>query len=230
RRDPRAGSGSPVAARPSRRGRTRPARRSLGEVELRPEHERAPAVDHPARLPARHGRSPGAGLRLDPDGVPVRDDDDESAGIGELPLRRRGPAGGDRRAGSTPRRRREPGDRHRRSRAHRGVEHLVALAERLGAAVVEGWHPAFVNFPRQHPLYGGIGGSAHLAGYLKDADLVFLAAAVAPWHPPSSAPGPSTKVVALSDDPLRSDVPFWGYRTDLVVTGDVEASLGMLVE
>src|SRR5947199_110334 len=115
-------------------------------------------------------------------------------------------------------------------RTVRGVEHLVALAERLGAAVVEGWHPAFVNFPRQHPLYGGIGGSSHLAGYLKDADLVFLAAAVAPWHPPSSAPGPSTKVVALSDDPLRSDVPFWGYRTDLVVTGDVEASLGMLVE
>ena len=115
-------------------------------------------------------------------------------------------------------------------RTVRGVEHLVALAERLGAPVVEGWHPAFVNFPRQHPLYGGIGGFAHLAAYLKDADLVFLAAAVAPWHPPSSAPGPSTKVVALSDDPLRSDVPFWGYRTDLVVTGDVEASLGMLVE
>src|SRR2546425_39671 len=92
-------------------------------------------------------------------------------------------------------------------RTVRGVEHLVALAERLGAPVVEGWHPAFVNFPRQHPLYGGIGGSAHLAGYLKDADLVFLAAAVAPWHPPSSAPGPSTKVVALSDDPAPAGDP-----------------------
>jgi len=115
-------------------------------------------------------------------------------------------------------------------RTQRAVEHLVALAERLGAPVVEGWHPAFVNFPRQHPLYGGIGRSAHLAGYLKDADLVFLLAAVAPWHPPSSAPGPATRVVVLSDDPVRSDIPFWGYRSDLAVTGDLEASLGMLVE
>src|SRR5437867_2815848 len=101
---------------------------------------------------------------------------------------------------------------------------------RLVAPVVEGWHPAFVNFPRHHPLYGGLGRAAHLAGYLKDADLVFLLAAVAPWHPPSSAPGPSTKVAVLSDDPVRSDIPFWGYRSDLAVTGDVEASLGMLVE
>lgn len=115
-------------------------------------------------------------------------------------------------------------------RTVRTVERLVALAERLGAPVVEGWHPGFVNFPRRHPLYGGIGGSAHLGGYLRDADLVFLLAAVAPWHPPSSAPGPSTRVVVLSDDPLRADVPAWGYRSDLVVTGDVEASLGMLVE
>src|SRR6266567_4013951 len=115
-------------------------------------------------------------------------------------------------------------------RTQRAVEHLVVLAERLGAPVVEGWHPAFVNFPRQHPLYGGIGRAAHLASYLKDADLVFLLAAVAPWHPPSSAPGPATRVVVLSDDPVRSDIPFWGYRSDLAVTGDLEASLGMLVE
>src|SRR5262249_27039701 len=115
-------------------------------------------------------------------------------------------------------------------RTLRSVEHLVALAERLGAPVVEGWHPAFVNFPRHHPLYGGLGRGAHLAGYLKDTDLVFLLAAVAPWHPPSSAPGPATKVVVLSDDPVRSDIPFWGYRSDLAVTGDVEASLVMLVE
>src|SRR5947199_154582 len=99
-------------------------------------------------------------------------------------------------------------------RTQRAVEHLVVLAERLGAPVVEGWHPAFVNFPRQHPLYGGIGRAAHLASYLKDADLVFLLAAVAPWHPPSSAPGPATRVVVLSDDPVRSDIPFWGYRSE----------------
>ena len=42
-------------------------------------------------------------------------------------------------------------------RSARAVEHLVALAELLGAPVVEGWHPGYVNFPRTHPLYGGVG-------------------------------------------------------------------------
>lgn len=115
-------------------------------------------------------------------------------------------------------------------RSVRAVEHLVALAERLGAPVVEAWHPGYLNFPRTHPLYGGVGASAHLTPYLKDADVVFLLATVAPWHPPSSAPGPGTKVVVLGDDPLRSKLPFWGYRSDLTVTGEVEPSLAMLLE
>lgn len=115
-------------------------------------------------------------------------------------------------------------------RSVKAVEHLVALAEVLGASVVEGWHPSYVNFPRQHPLYGGIGPLAHLKPYLKDADVAFLLAAVAPWHPPSAAPGPSTRVVVLDDAPLHPHLPFWGYRADLIVTGDVEASLGLLVE
>ncbi|HEY7678094.1 MAG TPA: thiamine pyrophosphate-binding protein, partial [Candidatus Methylomirabilis sp.] len=111
-------------------------------------------------------------------------------------------------------------------RSVRAVEHLVALAELLGAPVVEGWQPVYVNFPRTHPLYGGV----DTRGYLQEADLVFLLAAVAPWHPPSSAPGPDTKVVVLDGNPLRPQLPFWGYRADLVVTGDVEPSLAMLVE
>src|SRR6266542_1779965 len=115
-------------------------------------------------------------------------------------------------------------------RSVRAVEHLVALAELLGAPVLEGWHPSFVNFPRTHPLYGGVGPLAHSSAYLKDADLVFLLDAVAPWLPPSAAPGPTTKVAVLSDEPLRSHLPFWGYRSDLVVTGDVETSLAMLLE
>ncbi|MBI4255562.1 MAG: acetolactate synthase, partial [Candidatus Rokubacteria bacterium] len=71
---------------------------------------------------------------------------------------------------------------------------------------------------------------AHLAGYLKESDVVFLVAAVAPWHPPSAAPGPGTTVVVLDEDPFRADLPFWGYRADLAITGDVEGSLALLVE
>jgi acetolactate synthase I/II/III large subunit len=115
-------------------------------------------------------------------------------------------------------------------RSPRAVEHLVTLAERLGAPVLEGWHPSYVNFPRTHALYGGVGPLAHLAPYLEAADALFLLAAVAPWHPPSAAPRPSTKVAVLDDAPLHPHLPYWGYRADTIATGDVETSLALLVE
>jgi acetolactate synthase-1/2/3 large subunit len=115
-------------------------------------------------------------------------------------------------------------------RSVRAVEHLVALAELLGAPVVEGWHPASVNFPRTHPLYGGVGPTPFVTNFLKEADVAFLAAAVAPWHPASCAPGPGTKVVVLSDNPVRPQVASSGYRSDLVVAGEMEPSLALLVE
>lgn len=115
-------------------------------------------------------------------------------------------------------------------RSARAVDHLVALAELLGTPVVEGWHPGYVNFPRTHPLYGGSGPPGHLASYLKECDVVFLLAALAPWHPPSSAPAPGTRVVILDEEPLHSQLPFWGYRSDLMVTGEVEHSLELLLE
>ncbi len=115
-------------------------------------------------------------------------------------------------------------------RSARAVDHLVALAELLGAPVVEGWSPGYVNFPRTHPLFGGSGPPGHIASYLKECDVVFLLAALAPWHPPSSAPGSGTKVVILDEEPLHSQIPFWGYRADLMVTGEVEHSLAMLLE
>ncbi len=115
-------------------------------------------------------------------------------------------------------------------RSVKAVEHLTALAELLGAPVVEGWHPGYVNFPRTHPLYAGVGPSPHVVAYLKDADVAFLVGAVAPWHPPSSAPGPGTKVVVLADNPFRPQLPFWGYRSDLVAAGSLETSLALLLE
>jgi acetolactate synthase-1/2/3 large subunit len=109
------------------------------------------------------------------------------------------------------------------------VSRLVALAEALGAPVVEGWQPTYVNFPRTHPLYGGVA-ATEMPELLQDVDLVFLVEAVGPWHPPSSLPGPNTKVFALGEDPLHSRLPFWGFRADLLVAGDPEASLATLIE
>jgi acetolactate synthase-1/2/3 large subunit len=111
-------------------------------------------------------------------------------------------------------------------RSSGAVVRLIEIAELLGAPVVETRTPGYVNFPRAHPLHAGF----DTEQVLKDADLVFMLDAVAPWHPASGALRPATKVAVLAEDPLRVDVPFWGYRVDLCVTGALEASLGMLLE
>src|SRR3989449_1470372 len=100
-------------------------------------------------------------------------------------------------------------------RSVRAVEHLVSLAERLGAPVIEAWHPGYANFPRTHPLYGGGGRSAVVAEDLNDARVVFLVATLAPWHPAPSPPRPRPKAVGLRDNPPRSALPFLGYRAGL---------------
>jgi acetolactate synthase I/II/III large subunit len=108
------------------------------------------------------------------------------------------------------------------------VRALVALAEKLGAPVAEAWQPYYVNFPRAHPLYAGVA-VENMASLVEEADVVLLAECVMPWHPPSALPKPGTKVFALGEDPLRSNLPFWGVRADLVVPGELSTTLEGLV-
>src|SRR3989441_11850641 len=103
------------------------------------------------------------------------------------------------------------------------VQSLVAIAELLGAPVLDAWQPYYVNFPRDHPLYGGVV-AEDMGEALREADLVFLVEAVAPWHPPSALPGPRTRVAVLGEEPLHSNPPFWGFRADLIVAGGPHAS------
>jgi len=109
------------------------------------------------------------------------------------------------------------------------VSSLVALAESLGAPVLEAWQPYYVNFPRTHPLYGGIV-VEEMPDALAQADVVFLVESVAPWHPASAAPRAGTRVLVLGEDPLHSRLPFWGFRADLVAAGEVAPSLERLVD
>jgi acetolactate synthase I/II/III large subunit len=104
------------------------------------------------------------------------------------------------------------------------VRALVALAEKLGAPVAEGWQPYYLNFPRSHPLYAGV--LPEIAALVNGADAVLLADCVLPWHPPSALK--PTKLFALGEDPLRSKLPYWGFQTDLVVPGDLRTSLEAL--
>ncbi|HEV2430750.1 MAG TPA: thiamine pyrophosphate-dependent enzyme [Burkholderiales bacterium] len=98
------------------------------------------------------------------------------------------------------------------------VDALVELAETLGAPVFDAWQPYYLNFPRKHPLYGGVVSDA-----VPECDAVLLVDAVLPWHPPSAVK--NVKVFVLGEDPLRSRLPYWGFRTDAVIPGDVRTSL-----
>jgi acetolactate synthase I/II/III large subunit len=109
------------------------------------------------------------------------------------------------------------------------VHALVALAEKLGAPVAEAWQPYYLNFPRDHPLYAGVA-VEHMQSLVEEADLVLLAECVMPWHPPSALPKPGTKVVVLGEDPLRSNLPHWGIRADMVLPGELRATLEELLK
>jgi acetolactate synthase-1/2/3 large subunit len=106
------------------------------------------------------------------------------------------------------------------------VAKLVELAELIGAPVVEATRQMYFNFPRDHHLHGGF----DPVPYLADTDLVFLVGAVAPWHPPSAGPKADAKVVTLDVNPLRTDLPYWGYEIDLSLAGGIEVSLAAIVE
>ena len=106
------------------------------------------------------------------------------------------------------------------------VEKLVELAELLGAGVVESRASSYVNFPRTHPLHAGF----EPIEFLPEADVIFLLGVITPWHPASRRLAPGTKVAVLSDNPLRSELPYWGYPVNQILTGEIETSMKHLLE
>jgi acetolactate synthase-1/2/3 large subunit len=106
------------------------------------------------------------------------------------------------------------------------VQKLVELAELLGAGVVESRASSYINFPRTHPLHAGF----EPQEFLQEADAILLLGVIAPWHPASKKLPPETKVAVLSDNPLRADLPYWGYPVTQILTGEIESSMKYFVE
>lgn len=109
------------------------------------------------------------------------------------------------------------------------VRRLIELAETLDAPVFEAWQPYYLNFPRDHPLYGGVLADRMIES-AGDADAILLVESVVPWHPPSALPKAGQKVFALGEDPLRSNLPYWGLKADLVIPGELQGALAGLTE
>jgi acetolactate synthase-1/2/3 large subunit len=105
------------------------------------------------------------------------------------------------------------------------VTKLVELAELLSIPVFESVKPIFANFPKTHPLFQGIDAAEILA----QADTILVVGATTPWFPPSAYPKNNARVIVLDEDPLRSRIPYHGYRSDFSITGDIEQSLSQLI-
>lgn len=110
-------------------------------------------------------------------------------------------------------------------RSEKSVHCLVEIAELLGCPVVETRSTGALNFPRTHPLHSGYDPRRALAG----ADVILLLAVIAPWHPASATPAPGATVAILDENPLRHDMPYYGFQADLCLTGEIESSLESLL-
>ena len=126
----------------------------------------------------------------------------------------------------------------RMARSQAGVDALVALAEALGAAVVD--MGGRMNFPNQHPLCH----SERRRALVREADVVLLLEVSDPWGQFNSFSDPhkiqryvaakGVKIVNLSmqDVYVRSNYQdFQRYMpADLSINGDAQASLPALTE
>jgi acetolactate synthase I/II/III large subunit len=100
---------------------------------------------------------------------------------------------------------------------------LVELAELFGMPV--GGGAAFANFPKDHPLFLG----SAVGPFVRDADLVLLVGAKAPWYPPSRKPTTGT-VVAIDPNPLKGMMVYQSQQADHYLEGEIAASLQLLLE
>jgi len=104
------------------------------------------------------------------------------------------------------------------------VASLVELAESLGARVM----PDMIrmSFPSTHPLTAGGFGQ----NYLKDADVVLIIDRDIPYIPRTTKPKPDAKIIHISIDPIKADIPLWVFPGDMFVQADSSKALPALNE
>jgi acetolactate synthase-1/2/3 large subunit len=106
----------------------------------------------------------------------------------------------------------------------RAVERFVELCELLAIPVMETYRPAFMNFPRTHPLY-----LHHDPKAVDAADLVLMVDAVTPWYPASKTPK-NAKIISIAEEFPNSRLPYWGYNLDLALVAPPASTLEKLLK
>ena len=104
------------------------------------------------------------------------------------------------------------------------VASLVELAETLGARVItSAFH---MNFPTSHPLCFGVIPNP----YLKDADAILIIDHDMPYLPIHTRPRPEAKIIQIDIDPIKQDMPMWGFPVDISLEADSSKAIPVLTE
>jgi acetolactate synthase-1/2/3 large subunit len=106
----------------------------------------------------------------------------------------------------------------------KAVDSLIKLAETLAVSVVESRHR--INFPSSHPLHLG-----YSAGrYLPHADCILIIDSDIPWIPAQEHPAPHCRIVHIDIDPLKRNMPIWGFPVDLSIEADSSQAMQALAD
>jgi acetolactate synthase I/II/III large subunit len=104
----------------------------------------------------------------------------------------------------------------------KSVASLVELAENLSARVVDS--PTWMNFPNTHPLYCGF----EPGPYFDKADAILIIDQDVPYIPSQTKPRAGTKIIHIDIDPLKENMPLWGFPVDILIQADSSKALPVL--
>jgi acetolactate synthase-1/2/3 large subunit len=105
-------------------------------------------------------------------------------------------------------------------RNHAAVVALDELARECGIRVAEN-SPVALNIPHDSPCYAGLNPGA----LLKGADLGLLLDIDVPWIPSDHPESAAVKWIQIDVDPLKAEIPMWGFSTDMRHQADCATAL-----
>jgi acetolactate synthase-1/2/3 large subunit len=104
----------------------------------------------------------------------------------------------------------------------KAVESLIKLVETLAVPVVESRHR--INFPSSHPLHLGYSAGRNL----QQADCILIIDSDIPWIPAREHPAPQCRIIHIDIDPLKTNMPIWGFPVDLSIEADSSQAMQAL--
>jgi acetolactate synthase-1/2/3 large subunit len=104
------------------------------------------------------------------------------------------------------------------------VPSLVELAETLGARVLS--TDIRMNFPTSHPLYSGVDSTP----YLQHADVILVIDHDVPYLPIEAKPSPDARIIQIDIDPIKQNIPLWGFPVDVPLQADSNKAVPVLAE